>query len=115
MTIGLIAAEDIGAFAALAFERPDEYLGQTIEIAGDVLTPLQIVTAIQRATGRAIPYVQIPIETLRRQNPQVARAVDFLNEVGYTADLAALRKRHPGLMAFDTWLNTEGKATLAIT
>ena len=34
-----LAADDIAAFAALAFEQPDEYLGKTIEIAGDVLTP----------------------------------------------------------------------------
>ncbi len=40
--MGLIAADDIGAFAALAFEHPDEYLGKTIEIAGDALTPPQI-------------------------------------------------------------------------
>src|SRR5262249_43424762 len=48
--MGLIAADDIGAFAALAFEHPDEYLGKTIEIAGDVLTPLQIAAAISRVT-----------------------------------------------------------------
>jgi uncharacterized protein YbjT (DUF2867 family) len=113
VTIGLIAADDIGAFAALAFERPDEYLGKTIEIAGDVLTPPQVAAAISRATGRSIPYVQIPIETVRQQNAKVARALEFLNEVGYTTDIAALRKQHPGLMDLDTWLKNEGTAKLA--
>jgi uncharacterized protein YbjT (DUF2867 family) len=108
VAMGLIAADDIGAFAALAFERPDAYLGKTIEIAGDALTPLQIAAAISRVTGRAISYVQIPIEMLRQQNVQIARAIDFLNEVGYTTDIAALRKQHPGLMDFDTWLKKEG-------
>jgi uncharacterized protein YbjT (DUF2867 family) len=106
VTMGLIAVEDIGAFAALAFDHPDEYLGKTIEIAGDVLTPVQIANAISRATGRAIPYVQVPIETLRQQNAEIARAIDFLNETGYTTDIAALRKQHPGLIDFDTWLKT---------
>jgi uncharacterized protein YbjT (DUF2867 family) len=112
--MGLIAADDIGAFAALAFEHPDEYLGKTIEIAGDVLTPPQIAGAISRATGRAVPYVQIPIETLRRQNAEIAHAVEFLNETGYTTDISVLRKQHPGLMDFDTWLKQEGKAKFAI-
>jgi hypothetical protein len=65
-------------------------------------------------TGRTIPYVQIPVETLRQQNPQIARAIDFLNKIGYTTDIAALRKQHPGLMDFDIWLRKEGKAKLAI-
>jgi uncharacterized protein YbjT (DUF2867 family) len=111
--MGLIAADDIGAFAALAFEHPDEYLGKTIEIAGDALTPPQIAAAISRATGRAIRYVQIPIETLRQQNAEIARSIDFLNETGYTTDIAVLRKLHPGLMDFDTWLKKQGKAKLA--
>ena len=33
----LISVRDIGAFAAIAFDRPDQYLGRTVEIAGDVL------------------------------------------------------------------------------
>jgi uncharacterized protein YbjT (DUF2867 family) len=113
VTMGLIAADDIGAFAALAFEHPDEYLGKTIEIAGDVLTPPQIAAAIRRATGRSIRYAQIPIATVQQQDPKVAGAIDFLNQVGYTTDIAALRRQHPGLMDFDTWLEKEGKATFA--
>jgi len=103
----------IGLIAALAFEHPDEYLGKTIEIAGDALTLPQVAAAISRATGRSIPYAQIPVETVRQQNAKVARAFDFLNEVGYTTDIAALRKQHPGLMDFETWLKKEGKAKLA--
>jgi len=38
----LIAVRDIGAFAAIAFDRLEDFLGQTVEIAGDVLTPPQI-------------------------------------------------------------------------
>jgi uncharacterized protein YbjT (DUF2867 family) len=114
VAIGLIAANDIGAFAALAFEHPDEYLGKTIEIAGDALAPTQVAAAISRTIGRSISYVQIPIETIQQQSTQIARAFDFLNQVGYTTDISALRKLHPGLMDFDTWLKKEGKAKLAL-
>lgn len=79
-----------------------------------MLTPPQIAAAISRATGRSIPYVQIPIETVRQQNAKVARALEFLNQAGYTTDIAALRRQHPGLMDFDTWLEKEGRAKSAI-
>jgi uncharacterized protein YbjT (DUF2867 family) len=112
VTMGLIAVDDIGAFAAIAFEHPEQYLSKTIEIAGDILTPLQIVAAIKRVTGSALPYFQIPMETLRQQNMEIARAVDFLNSTGYTADITMLHKMYPGLMDFDTWLKREDQAIL---
>jgi uncharacterized protein YbjT (DUF2867 family) len=107
----LIAVEDIGAFAALAFADPDTYLGRTLAIAGDELVPAQIAAAIGRATGRTIPYLQIPVEVVRQQSPVAARAFDFLNdEGGYQVDIAAARRLHPGLMNFDTWLDRRGNA-----
>jgi hypothetical protein len=110
--IGLIAVDDIGVFAALAFEYPEQYLGKTIEIAGDILTPPQVADAISRETGHTVPYVQISIETVRQQSIEIARALDFLNETGYSADMPMLRTLHPELMNFDTWLAKEGKAKI---
>ena len=47
----LISVRDIGAFAAIAFDRPDQFLGRTVEIAGDVLTPPQIAETFGRVCG----------------------------------------------------------------
>lgn len=110
VAVQLIAVDDIGAFATLAFDHPDSYVGKTIEIAGDALTPPQIGAEISRTTGRSIPYVQIPIETLRQHNADAALAYDFVNKGGYQADIPVLRKLHPGLMDFAIWLEKEGKA-----
>lgn len=110
--VPLIAVDDIGAFVALAFDRPDEYLGKTIEIAGDALTMPQIAAAISRVLGRSIPYVQISIETVRQQNADVALVYDFVNEGSLQVDISALRHLHPGLLDFDIWLRKTGKATL---
>jgi uncharacterized protein YbjT (DUF2867 family) len=106
----LIAVDDIGAFAALAFADPGTHLGQTLAIAGDELAPAQIASAIGRATGRSIPYQHVPVEVIRQQNPAAARAFDFLNDEGYQVDIAAARRLHPGLMSFDTWLDRRGNA-----
>jgi hypothetical protein len=33
-----VAVEDIGAFAAITFENPDEGIGREVDLAGDELT-----------------------------------------------------------------------------
>jgi uncharacterized protein YbjT (DUF2867 family) len=110
----LIALDDIGAFVALAFSDPARYLGNAIAIAGDELRPPQTAEALSRATGRHIPYVQIPVEAVREQSHDAADAVSFLNDNGgYGADIRAARALHPGLMTFSTWLDSHGKAKLA--
>jgi uncharacterized protein YbjT (DUF2867 family) len=110
----LIALDDIGAFVALAFSDPAEYVDKAIAIAGDALPPPQTAAALSRVTGRHVPYVQIPIEVVRAQSEDYADAVDFLNNKGgYGADIPAVRMLHPGLMDFGTWLDKHGKAKLA--
>lgn len=106
-TVQLIAADDIGAFAALAFTRPDEYRGLELEIAGDELTGEQLVSAISTAVGRPIVTDPLPAPV-----PDRARASDDRSFGGWRADIPALRRRHPGLMTFDTWLARTGRAKL---
>jgi uncharacterized protein YbjT (DUF2867 family) len=50
--IQLIAVDDIGRFAALAFEAPGTSIGETLELAGDELSSTQVVAAIGHALGR---------------------------------------------------------------
>jgi uncharacterized protein YbjT (DUF2867 family) len=108
----LIAVDDVGAFAALAFAQPGHYIGEAIEIAGDELTPVQIAAAITQAIGRSLPYVQLPIEAIREVNVHAAVADEWFNDQGYQADIPALRAFHPALMTFGTWLNAGGAAKI---
>ncbi|MFG1753324.1 NmrA/HSCARG family protein [Streptosporangium sandarakinum] len=104
--VQLIAATDIGALACLAFTRPQEYLGQAIEIAGDELTPNRTVELISRSLGREITYRQVSIDGTGL-GPETQRA--FTDERGlWRADITALRERHPGLLDFQTWLEHGG-------
>lgn len=48
----MIAVKDIGEFGAAAFLRPTEFLGQTIDLAGDELTMPQVVIHLSRTLGR---------------------------------------------------------------
>lgn len=113
-SVQLIAADDIGAFAALAFTDPDHYVGRAIELAGDELTMRQVVAAISRATGRSITYRAIPREALTGGDPDGIAGYDFGNDRGgWQAHIPMLRRLHPDLMDFETWLDRHGAAAFA--
>jgi len=106
--VQLIAGADIGAFAALAFARPGEYLGATVELAGDELTMTEIAAARRRHLGRPIEYRAIPREALSGRDPDVLAGYRFANQGGgWHADIAARRHAYPRLLDFDTWLERE--------
>ncbi|MBL1079069.1 NmrA/HSCARG family protein [Nocardia sp. 2] len=101
----VIAIEDIGRFAALAFDRPDEFLGRTLTIAGDILTPPQIAEILGAAAGLTPRTVQIPLEQLRAFDEQVAKMFAHFNTHPHAPiDLAALRAAHPELHDLRSWL-----------
>jgi uncharacterized protein YbjT (DUF2867 family) len=109
----IMAVDDVGAFAALAFALPGEWIGRAVDLAGDELTPRRIAAAISGATGRSLPYVQIPIEAIARIGEEFAYAYTWLNERGYRADVAFTRALHPGLLDLRTWLQRAGAAQIA--
>ncbi|MBE1582999.1 NmrA/HSCARG family protein [Nonomuraea angiospora] len=109
----IMAVDDVGAFAALAFAQPGEWIGRAVDLAGDELTPLQITAAISEAIDRPLPYVQIPIEAIAQAGEEFAFAYTWLNERGYRADVAFTRALHPGLMDLRTWLERTGAVRIA--
>ncbi|OXR44967.1 NAD(P)H azoreductase [Nocardia cerradoensis] len=106
-----IALDDIGAFTALALRNPDDYRGRTLELVGDVLTPPEVAAQVSAAVGRTVPYIQRPIEELRRINERFARGYELLNSGNGSipdVDVDELRTLHPGLMTFRDWLEAKG-------
>lgn len=104
----VIAVDDVAAFVALAFAEPHAWIGRTEDLAGDELTPVAIAAAISTATGRDLPYEQIPIELIRQVNEDFAHANEWLNGHGYQADVAATRELHPDLLDLRAWLAKTG-------
>jgi uncharacterized protein YbjT (DUF2867 family) len=102
----MIAADDIGAFAALAFENPRKYIGQGLELSGDELTESQAVAIMGRVIGREIDVVAAGPPP----NEDWALMIGWFNDKGFQADIPALRAIHPELMTFETWLRKNGWA-----
>jgi uncharacterized protein YbjT (DUF2867 family) len=104
-----VAVEDIGAFAAMAFEHQDEWIGREVEVAGDERTMPEIAEAFGRVAGREVGYYQVPWEQFEEQmGEEYAVMYRWFNEVGYEADVEALRREHPGLIDFEGYLRGHG-------
>jgi len=104
----MIAVDDIGAFAALAFQRTEVYAGRAIDISGDELTGRKMADVLTKVTGRPVTYAQTPIEQLGVFSEDIALMFEWLNARGYEADIGVLQKAHPALKRFETWLGETG-------
>ncbi|WP_327175693.1 NmrA/HSCARG family protein [Streptomyces sp. NBC_01335] len=112
VALQIMAVDDVGVVAELAFSRPQEWIGRATALAGDELTPVQIAAHIATAIKRPLPYAQIPMETIRAVNEEFALAHEWLGERGYRADIPATRRIHPAAMDFPTWLQRIGAAQI---
>lgn len=108
--VQLIATDDIGVFAADAFDRPGEHIGQAIELAGDELTGPEIAQAVGFAAGLPARFEEQPLEEVAfspyiQFGEEIALMFEWFQKAGYRADIARLRERHPGLRTFRDWLS----------
>ena len=104
----LIAVEDIAVFVALALANRKEYLGKTIELAGDALTESQIADTLTKVIGRPVKLTP-PQPGGGWGDPEEMTAMfNFFNGKAYDADIPALRKLYPGLLTFEQWLRKNG-------
>jgi uncharacterized protein YbjT (DUF2867 family) len=104
-----VAAEDIGAFAAIAFENPDSWIGREVGLAGDEQSMSEIAETFGRVIGREVSYYQVPWDQFEEQMGEEATLnLRWINDVGYEADIAALRQEYPELTSFERYLRTHG-------
>src|SRR5918998_1041507 len=104
-----VAVEDVGAFAAIAFEHPDEWIGREVDLAGDEPTMPEIAETFGRVSGKKISYYQAPWGQFEKQmGEEYARQYRWFNDVGYEADIAALRQEYPELTTFEQYLRSHG-------
>lgn len=93
-----IAVDDIGRFAALAFEHPDEWIGAETEIAGDDVTGNQEAAALSLGLGRTVVYEQAPSAEGTRGGQRAPGSAQPT-----TADIARLRQLIPDLRTMVDW------------
>ena len=106
-----IAIDDIGAFAALAFERPREFIGLELEIAGSALTNPEAAQVFSRVLGKPVRFRKLPMLLVRLVlGKELYQMFRWFNEAGFQADIPELRRRYPEvhLQTLEEWLRNEG-------
>jgi len=107
----LVATDNIGAFAALAFNNRDKFLGKTIPIAGDELTNVEIAATFEKVMGRKVAFKKLPLFLLRlAMGKDIFLMYKWYNEHGFEADIDGLRRDYPEihLITLEQWLWDEG-------
>jgi uncharacterized protein YbjT (DUF2867 family) len=106
-----IATDDIGAFVALAFDRPSEFIGKEIEIAGSELSNLEAAKVFSRVLGKPVKFQKLPLPIVRLVlGKEFYSMFRWFNEAGYKADISGLRRTYPEvqLQTLEEWLRNDG-------
>jgi uncharacterized protein YbjT (DUF2867 family) len=106
-----IATEDIGGFVALAFERPKEFIGTELEIAGSELTNPQAAEIFSRVLGKRVKFQKLPMPMVRLVlGKEFYQMFRWFNAEGFKANIAELRRKYPEvrLQTLEEWLRAEG-------
>ncbi|HKK27946.1 MAG TPA: NmrA/HSCARG family protein [Gemmatimonadota bacterium] len=107
-----IAVEDIGRCAYGIFRRGDEYIGETVGIAGGHPTGAEMAEALTEALGEEVVYDDVPPEMYRALGFPGADDLgnmfqfkrDFNDYYCGVRDLAESRELNPELQTLDAWL-----------
>ena len=91
-----IATNDIGAFVAFAFDRPKEFIGLELEIAGSELTNPEAAQVFSRVLGKRVKFQKLPMLMVRLiLGKEIYQMFRWFNQAGFKADIAGLRRRYP--------------------
>ncbi|PSQ07882.1 NmrA/HSCARG family protein [Halobacteriales archaeon QS_6_71_20] len=120
VSLQMVSNDDLGHAAAVAFENPDEFVGESTDLAGDELTLAETADTLSAVTGVDVEAVHVPIEDAYESfGEEFTVMCEWFNEVGYSADVDALPERFG--FEFDTleaylrshgWADKEGMAAV---
>ncbi|MBW4511317.1 MAG: NmrA/HSCARG family protein [Scytonematopsis contorta HA4267-MV1] len=113
----LITTKDMGRVAAYVIKHPEKYIGQEIELAGDVLTPQQLAEEFSKAQGNTVIHKQPPAWIfLLLMQKELYKIISWYSTQGYQADVTQLREEFPGLLTtFSEFLQETNWANAELT
>lgn len=106
-SLQFIATTDIGEFAARAFNDPEHYIGQAIELAGDKVNRAQITKILRHKGLRPSIALHLPQLLLRKLPQDFTRMFSWFRREDFKASIPALRASYPGLLTFEQWATSK--------
>jgi uncharacterized protein YbjT (DUF2867 family) len=106
----LISTADIGFFGAAAFMEPDAWKNKELAIAGDELTYEQMAQIFKAKTGKDVPQTyEFLCSLLFYFVKEFGNMFAWFHRQGFSADVKELRKMHPEMKDFRSWLEQESQ------
>jgi uncharacterized protein YbjT (DUF2867 family) len=104
-----ITVDDVGGFVAMALREPKEWIGKELDLAGDDRPIAETASAFTEVIGRPVQYWQMPWDDFRKaMGEEYYKMMRWFEDVGYEADVPALRKTYPQLTRLETYLKAAG-------
>jgi uncharacterized protein YbjT (DUF2867 family) len=97
-----IAIADLASVAVAVLERPADFAGERLALAGDELTGEEAAAALTRVAARSFEFQEVPLASF----PEGMRLLfDWLRRGGPEVDVEAVRRRFPdiGWHRFADW------------
>ena len=106
----MVDIHDVGRAAAVTFERPEQFVGERHELAGEELTLPEIAAVIAETTGIDVEPRSLSIgEARERFGDEFAEMFAWFNETDYRADIEGLSEVFGFEFAgLETYLRTHG-------
>ncbi|MFP2911287.1 NmrA/HSCARG family protein [Pyxidicoccus sp. 3LFB2] len=101
----MVALDDLAAFTVRVLEEPDRFLEQRIDVASDEVTGQQAAGLLSMVSGHRIHYEQLPLDFIAKRSEDLAAMYDWLDRVGYHADVLTLRHQFRDIRwhTFEDW------------
>lgn len=97
----MVSNDDLGHAATVTFERPDEFVGESIDLAGDEKTLGKTANVLSEVTGVDVEAVHVPIKDVYESfGEKFTVMCKWFNEAGYSADIPELEAQFS--FEFDT-------------
>lgn len=91
VSLQMLDIADYGDVVARVITSSDEYVGETIEVAGDEKTLEEMAETFTDVLGSDVEPVHVPLEDARERQPEdLVKMYEWFNSEGYTADIDGL-------------------------
>jgi len=100
-----ISVRDLGEIAALVVARPDEYIGRTLRLTGDVRSLRESQEIFLQVDGKRPLAIPIPLFLVRRLvDEDLIPMWQWIGENSFEPDRATAKKIFPGVENMESWL-----------
>jgi uncharacterized protein YbjT (DUF2867 family) len=106
----LISTADVGFFGADAFMEPNAWKNRQLSLAGDELTYEQMAQIFKAKKGKEVPETyRFVCSSMMYFVKELGNMFAWFHEQGFGANVQELRKMHPEMKDFQSWLEHESQ------